>query len=94
MEPTAAEAFVPRILVGTDFSPTAAVAVDWAVELARQQGAHVELIHAVTVPPAVPEYVSPSAIAPGPLFDAEVRQAAEPVRGRGRGSTRRPCTRR
>jgi nucleotide-binding universal stress UspA family protein len=77
MEPTATEApQSPRILVGTDFSPTAAVAVDWAVELARQQGARVELVHAVTVPPSVPEYVSPSAIAPGPLFDAEVRRAA------------------
>jgi nucleotide-binding universal stress UspA family protein len=62
--------------VGTDFSSTAAVAVDWAVELARQQGARVELVHAVTVPPSVPEYVSPSAIAPGPVFDQEVRRAA------------------
>lgn len=77
MEPTATgAASVPRILVGTDFSSTAAVAVDWAVELARQQGAHIELIHAVTVPPSVPEYVSPSAIAPGPIFDEEVRRAA------------------
>lgn len=77
MEPTATDAVsIPRILVGTDFSPTAAVAVDWAVELARQQGAHVELVHAVTVPPSVPEYVSPSAIAPGPVFDEEVRRAA------------------
>ncbi len=77
MEPTVTEATsAPRILVGTDFSPTAAVAVDWAVELARQQGARVELVHAVTVPPAVPEYISPSAIAPGPVFDEEVRRAA------------------
>ncbi|HYU33751.1 MAG TPA: universal stress protein [Thermoanaerobaculia bacterium] len=77
MEPTTSEApSGPRILVGTDFSPTAAVAVEWAVELARQQGARVELVHAVTVPPSVPEYVSPGAIAPGPLFDAEVRSAA------------------
>ena len=77
MEPTATDASsAPRILVGTDFSPTAAVAVDWAVELARQQGACVELVHAVHVPPSVPEYVSPSAIAPGPVFDEEVRRAA------------------
>ena len=74
MEPTATGA--PRILVGTDFSPTAAVAVDWAVELARQQGARIELVHAVTVPPSVPEYVSPSAIAQAPVFDEEVRRAA------------------
>jgi nucleotide-binding universal stress UspA family protein len=78
MEPTAPEApSAPRILVGTDFSPTAAVAVDWAVQLARQQGAHVELVHAVTVPPYVPDYVSPGSVTPGPLFDEEVRRAAQ-----------------
>lgn len=78
MEPNAPEpATGPRILVGTDFSPTAAVAVDWAVQLARQQGAHVELVHAVTVPPFVPDYVSPGAVAPGPVFDEEVRRAAQ-----------------
>lgn len=77
MEPTAAaSANLPRILVGTDFSPTAAVAVDWAAELARQQGARVELVHAVTVPPSVPEYVASGAIAAGPAFDEEVRRAA------------------
>jgi nucleotide-binding universal stress UspA family protein len=77
MEPTApASATLPRILVGTDFSLTASVAVDWAVELARQQGARVELVHSVTVPPSVPEYVASSAIAAGPAFDAEVRRAA------------------
>lgn len=70
-------ASAPRILVGTDFSPTAAVAVDWAIELARQQGARIELVHAVTVPPSVPEYVSPGALAPAPLFDEEVRRAAQ-----------------
>lgn len=73
--PTGA-ASAPRILVGTDFSPTATAALDWAVQLARQQNAHVELIHAFTVPPSVPEYVSPSAIAPAPIFDEEVRRAA------------------
>lgn len=77
MEPTAPDpAATPRILVGTDFSPTAAVAVDWAVQLARQQGARVELVHAVTVPPSVPEYVSPGALVAGPVFDEEVRRAA------------------
>jgi nucleotide-binding universal stress UspA family protein len=77
MEPTATDtSSAPRILVGTDFSPTAAVAVGWAVELARQQGARVELVHAVTVPPSIPEYVSPGAIAVAPVFDEEVRRAA------------------
>jgi nucleotide-binding universal stress UspA family protein len=77
MEPTTPDlAQVSRILVGTDFSPTAAAAVEWAVELARPQGARVELVHAVTVPPVLLEYVGSGAIAPGPVFDEEVRGAA------------------
>lgn len=66
----------PRILVGTDFSPTAVAAVAWALELARQQGARVELVHAVTVPPVLLEYVGSGAIAASPAFDEEVRRAA------------------
>lgn len=76
MDPTPALPQLPRILVGTDFSPTASVAVDWAVELARQQGARVELVHTVTVPPSIPEYVGSGAIAVSPAFDEEVRRAA------------------
>lgn len=64
---------VPVVLAATDFSPTAAAAQDWAVELARQQGARVELVHAVTVPPSMPGYV-PTA---GLDFEADVRRAAE-----------------
>ena len=60
------------ILAATDFSDTAAAALDWAFELARQQGGSVELIHAVTVPPSIPGYV-PSA----ENFQEEVTQAAE-----------------
>ncbi len=63
----------PTILAATDFSDTANAAMDWAVELARQQGGRVELVHAVTVPPSVPGYV-PTA---GADFEAEVRRAAE-----------------
>jgi nucleotide-binding universal stress UspA family protein len=63
----------PVVLAATDFSQTAAAALDWAVELARQQGARVELVHAVTVPPSMPGYV-PSA---GLDFEADVRRAAE-----------------
>ena len=63
----------PVVLAATDFSETASAALDWALELARQQGARVELVHAVTVPPSVPGYV-PTA---GLDFEAEVRQAAE-----------------
>jgi nucleotide-binding universal stress UspA family protein len=61
------------ILAATDFSDTAAAALDWAVELARQQGAHVELVHAVTIPPSVPGYI-PTA---GLDFEADVRRGAE-----------------
>jgi nucleotide-binding universal stress UspA family protein len=64
---------VPVVLAATDFSATAASALDWAIELARQQGARVELIHAVTVPPSMPGYV-PTA---GLDFEADVRRAAE-----------------
>ncbi|HEX3526462.1 MAG TPA: universal stress protein [Thermoanaerobaculia bacterium] len=61
----------PVILVATDFSDTAAVAVDWAAELARQQEAHIELVHAVTMPPTQPGFVPV-----GPQLSEEVQQAA------------------
>lgn len=61
----------PVILVGTDFSDTAAAAADWAVELARQQGARVELVHAVTIPPSAPGFIPP-----GPQLAAAIEQAA------------------
>lgn len=61
----------PVILAATDFSETAEAALEWASELARLQGARLELIHAVTVPPALPGFVPP-----GPVFDEEVRAAA------------------
>lgn len=63
----------PVILAATDFSETAAAALDWAVELARQQGARVELIHAVTIPPSIPGYI-PTADTD---FQEEVIRAAE-----------------
>lgn len=61
----------PVILAATDFSATAEAALEWASELARLQGARLELIHAVTVPPSLPGFVPP-----GPVFDEEVRAAA------------------
>jgi nucleotide-binding universal stress UspA family protein len=51
-----ADAGMPVILAATDFSETASAALEWALELARQQGARVELIHAVTLPPSIPGY--------------------------------------
>lgn len=85
MEPTTApeRPSGPTILVGTDFSQTAEAAVEWAVELAQQQGARVELIHAVTIPPSTPGYV-----VPGPLFDEEVREAAVERLGKAAASLR------
>ena len=63
----------PVVLVATDFSETAAAALDWAVELARQQGARVEPVHAVTVPPSMPGYIPTAGID----FQADVQRAAE-----------------
>lgn len=62
----------PVILAATDFSETAEAALDWASELARLQEARLELIHAVTVAPSLPGFVPP-----GPVFDEEVRSAAQ-----------------
>lgn len=62
----------PVILVATDFSATASAAIDWAVELARQQGGSVELVHAITVPPSIPGYVPAAG-----NFQEEVTRAAE-----------------
>lgn len=60
------------ILVATDFSPTAEVALAWANELGRQHGAQIELLHAVTFPPSVPE-LTPT---PGPELQKQIEAAA------------------
>jgi nucleotide-binding universal stress UspA family protein len=62
----------PVILAATDFSETAEAALDWASELARLQGARLELVHAVNVPASLPGFVPP-----GPVFDEEVHSAAQ-----------------
>jgi nucleotide-binding universal stress UspA family protein len=64
---------VPVVLAATDFSATADAALDWAVELARQQGARVELVHAVTVPPSMPGFAPTT----GLDFEADLRRGAE-----------------
>lgn len=71
-EPPVTPPSSPVILVGTDFSDPAGVALEWAVELAGQQGARLELVHAVTIPPSMPGFLA----VPAPTFDAEVQQAA------------------
>ena len=73
MEPQTHPVDTPVILVATDFSATAAAALDWAVELADLQRARIELVHAVTVPPSIPGYTPVVELD----FQTEVRRAAE-----------------
>src|SRR6185436_13269234 len=68
---------VPVVLAATDFSTTAEAALGWAVELARQQGARVELVHAVTLPPSMPGYVPTG----GLDFEAAERRLKETAAG-------------
>lgn len=72
METQTAQQTAPRILVATDFSETAAVALDWAAELATQQKARLELVHAITLPPSMPEFAPQT----GPDFTLELQRAA------------------
>jgi nucleotide-binding universal stress UspA family protein len=81
MEPTIPQAAspdsVPVLLVATDFSQTADAALEWASELARLQGARLELIHAVTVPPSFDLDAVPGMPAgPGYGFVEEVQEKA------------------
>ena len=45
------------ILAATDFSSTADTGVDWAIELAKDHGARIELIHALLVPSRATDFV-------------------------------------
>jgi nucleotide-binding universal stress UspA family protein len=55
--PFAAGEPLARIVAATDFSETAGAAVDWAVDIARQHGARIHLVHALTLPAPLPDYV-------------------------------------
>lgn len=74
------------LVAATDFSETAAAALEWAAEVARPHGARIELVHALTLP-APPTDLIP----PGPAFEEEVErgarerleQAAAELRSRG-----------
>jgi len=57
-----------RIVAATDFSATATAAVEWATGLAREHGATLHLIHGLTLPAPLPDYVP---------TDASVAAAAE-----------------
>lgn len=61
---------IGTVVVGTDFSETAAAALDWAVEIARPHGARVLLVHALAVP--APSDLVP----PRPDLEREVAEAA------------------
>lgn len=86
MQSQTAAPSTPRILVGTDFSATADAALDWAAELAAQRRARLELVHAVALPPILPELTPPT----DPDFFSRLQtaarqrldQAAESVRER------------
>lgn len=59
------------IVVATDFSATAAAALAWAAEVAREHGARLVVAHAAATAPSAPEYVQ----LPGSAYD-EIRAAA------------------
>jgi nucleotide-binding universal stress UspA family protein len=59
------------IVVATDFSDTAAAALAWAAETAREHRARIVVVHAATMAPSAPEYVQ----LPGSAYD-EIRAAA------------------
>jgi len=48
---------IDLVLAATDFSPTAEAAVDWAADVARRHGAKLYLIHGLTLPAPLPDYV-------------------------------------
>jgi nucleotide-binding universal stress UspA family protein len=59
------------ILVATDFSATADVALEWALEIARLHGARIHLVHGLLLPSQMTDYI-PSP----PNLAEEIRQAA------------------
>lgn len=63
-----------RILVATDFSTTARAGLDWAVEIAKQHDAQIQLIHAFLVPSRATDFI------PSPPDFTEELQAAASAR--------------
>jgi len=53
---------IERILIATDFSPCARRALDFGLELAQRQGAHVMVLHAWNAPPIVSAVDAPPLI--------------------------------
>lgn len=50
---------IRTVLAATDFSETAAAALDWAVEVARPHGARVVLVHVLALPAPPTDLISP-----------------------------------
>ena len=75
-----------RVLVATDFSDTAEVAVGWAADVARYHGAVLHMVHALTLPAPVGEYVPATADFGQELLAvarAKLESAAEEARATG-----------
>jgi nucleotide-binding universal stress UspA family protein len=66
-----------RIVAATDFSDTAGAAVGWAVDIARQHGAVVHLVHALTLPAPLPDYVPAGADFGRELHEVALRKLEE-----------------
>lgn len=62
------------VLVATDFSPTARAGVDWAIEIAREHGARIRLVHGLLLASRMTDYV------PAPPDFTEALQAAATAR--------------
>jgi nucleotide-binding universal stress UspA family protein len=78
----------PRaVLVATDFSDTAAAALGWAIEIARPHGATIHLVHGLTLPAALPDYVATATAELGEQLQtaalARLEESAETVRAAG-----------
>jgi nucleotide-binding universal stress UspA family protein len=65
---------IKSVLVATDFSETARAGVDWAIEIARDHGARIRLVHGLLLAHRMTDYV------PAPPDFTEALQAAAAAR--------------
>jgi len=64
-----------RILVATDFSPTAELALERAMDLARAHGSELALVHVMQ--PELPPLATPEMVSVPPDFEQILREACE-----------------
>jgi nucleotide-binding universal stress UspA family protein len=77
---------IRTVVAATDFSETAAAALDWAVEVARPHGARVVLVHVLALPAPPTDLISPRPDLERHLEDAartKLDEAAVALRERG-----------